>query len=612
MRGLLLLQKKCLKPALYAYAGVYPITLFFLLERLNPVSSAMGQNIGALAASVLIIFLFAVFLYSLIGNVFASYAFVTFFFVFVYIINHFKLMVTGGVFVPSDLRLAGSALAMINRDLIVIELSLILWAMLVLVLLAPLYFCKLKIGFRKRIVALPTSCVLFAFVLFLVNVSGMTAGRTFARYRDSGLIVGFYSEMVYRGTYEFLDIAPHEITEVFSAPLEILTVREESPNLPINPNVIVVMSEAFFDVTVLPNIVFSQNPVPNFHSLASSHMSGNLVVPTFGGGTANTEFEFLGGSPHIFFGTRWYVPFENFGRYFYDDITTTLPWMYRQNGYRTVGVHTFRGDFFNRNQIYPRIGFDLFLSADDMPNAVYRGDFIADEYFTDRIIEQIILAEEAGEPLFLFGISMQNHWPYVESRYDEVDISSYSPYLNREELGIVDTFVQGIFDADAQLGRLIDFVESRETPTIIVFFGDHLPIMGTHEHRIFEKLGFLSIQDAWEWNLQDFQNAYMSHYLVWANFEHEQECFGTVSAFLLGALVAEASGIQLNRYFTYLLGAATYLRVLTNELFMEAGGEMDCGFLNRQNSDVVMLESLWHHKMFGRSEFSDSLAELVQ
>ena len=614
MRGLLLLIKKYLrlynKPALYAYAGIYPLVLFALLERLNPVSSALWQNMGALAASAFIIFLLAVFLYSLTGSVFASYAIVTFFFLFAYIINHFKLVLTGGVFVPSDLWLVGAAFSMINRDVIVIDLSLILWVMLVLVLLVPLYFCKLKISLLKRIFALPASCALITLVLVMINISDMAAGRTFDRYRDSGFIVGFYSEMVYRSTYEFLDIAPHEITVTFSAPIEIIPMREESPNPPISPNVIVVMSEAFFDPNVLPNLTFSQNPVPNFHRLSNSHISGSLVVPTFGGGTANTEFEFLGGSPHVFFGTRWYVPFENASRYFYADIPTALPWMFRQNGYRTVGVHTFRGDFFNRNRIYPRVGFDLFLSAEDMPNAVYRGDFISDEYFTDRIIEQIILAEEAGEPLFLFGISMQNHWPYVESRYAWVDITSYSPYLSREEIGIVNTFVQGVFDADAQLGRLIDFVESRKTPTIVVFFGDHLPIMGTHEHRIFERLGFLSVQDAWEWNLQDLQNAYKSHYLVWANFELGQECFGTVSAFLLGVLVAEASGIQLNRYFTYLLGAAAYLRVLTNELFMSAD-EMDYGYLNRQNSDVLMLESLWHHKMFGRSEFSQSLAELV-
>ena len=613
-----MLQKKYIRVFLYVYAGVFPLFLFLSLELLNPVSSGglflnVWQNIGAFTFSVVLLFLLALLLYSFIGSVFASYSIVTSFFLFAYTINHFKLQIAGGIFVPSDLRLVGAALEMMNRDIVVIELTFILCVTLIVFLLVPLSFCRVKIDFHKRIFALPIVGVVFLLIHFTLGTFGFFDGRAFDRYRDNGFILGFYSEIISRETNDFFSITPQEISQSFTLPTKYTLDEYNSSPSPTNPNVIVIMSEAFFDPTVLPNISFSQNPVPNFHRLTENHLSGSLVVPTFGGGTANTEFEFLGGSPHVFFGTRWYVPFENSFRYFYTDITTTLPWMFRLGGYRTVGVHTFWGDFFNRNRIYPRIGFDTFISADDMPDAVYKGDFISDKYFTDRIIEQILLAEQVSDPLFLFGISMQNHWPYLESRYDSMvlDVFSESPYLNSEEIGIMNTFIQGIFDADKQLGRLIEFVENRETPTIVVFFGDHLPIMGTHDHRIFEKLGFLSTQDEWEWNLQDLQNAYKSHYMVWANFELGLECFGTISAFVLGALVAEASGIELNRYFTYLLGAARSIRVLSNELFLTARGELEYGSLGRHNTDVQILESLWHYKMFGRCEFSQSLRELL-
>ena len=594
--------------ALYIYAGVYPLLLFLTLELLNPVSSGILWQIGAIAVSAVMIFLLALFFYSFIGNVFVSYVIVTLILLFAYTVNYFKIMITGGIFVPSDLRLAGSAITMIGRDAVVLERNFILWVLIVMFMLAPLYFCRFKSDFRKRISAFPAAIAMFLFVHLLVGASDLTDGRTFNRYRDSGFILGFYTEMAGRGTNDFLDIPPNEISERFALP-----VRHNNSPQPVNPNVIVIMSESFFDPTVLPNISFSQNPVANFHRLAKGSLSGSMVVPVVGGGTSNTEFEFLGGSPHVFFGSRWYVPFVHFGRYFYRDINTTLPWMFRQNGYRTVAVHTFWGYFFNRNRIYHRIGFDDFVSIEYMPDAVYKGDFVSDEYFTDRIIEQIILAEEAGEPLFLFGISMQNHWPFHESRYGnmELDVLSASPYLNNDELSTMNTFLQGIFDADRQLGRLVDFVESRETPTIVVFFGDHLPIMGINDHQIFEKLGFLSVQREWDWSLQDIQNAFKSHYLVWANFEHGLDSLGTVSTFLLGAFVAEASGIRLNRYFSYLLGAAGSFRVLTRELFLPVGGEMDYGYRNRQNTEVQILESLWHHKMFGRSGFSQSLSELL-
>ena len=601
-----------IKTALYVYAGVYPLLMFFSLERLNPVSSSglfsnFPLNIVALTVSVTILFLIALIVYSFVGSVFLSYTIVTIFFLSLYILNHFKVQLTGGVLVPSDIRLVGAAFGVIDRDMVVIELTFIFRVLLTMILLAPLYFCKLQIALRKRMLALPAACIAVFLVLFAAHGFGLTSGHTFNRYRDSGFIIGFFSEMVYRNTNALFDIPPNEISKRFT--LTDVQLRD----LPQNPNVIVIMSEAFFDPNVLPNITFSQNPVPNFHRLSEAHLHGRLVVPAFGGGTANTEFEFLGGSPHVFFGTRWYVPFENIFRYFNRDITTTLPWMFRQNGYRTVGVHTFRGDFFNRNRIYPRIGFDVFLSAEDMPNAVFRGDFISDEYFTDRIIEQILIAEDYGTPLFLFGISMQNHWPYTESRYGDIvlDVKAFSPYLSCEEIGVVNTFAQGVFDADRQLGRLIAFIEGRETPSIVVFFGDHLPIMGTHEMRIFEKLGFLSVQDAWEWKLQDLKNAYKTDYLVWANFELDIECFGTVSSFLLGALIAQAAGVQLNRYFLYLLGAAESLRVLTNELYLPADGVFAYGYMGRHTVNAHMLEALWQHKMFGGSEFSQSLRELV-
>ena len=617
--------------AAFVYACIYPLVLFLLLEMLNPASSdglffEPWQNMGSAVYSAAIIFLVSVIAYSLIGSVFFAYAATTFVLVLAYIVNHFKIMVTGGVFVPSDLALASAAFSVMDADTVVIERTFLAVMFFVLLFFLPLYFAKLKTDLRQRLVLLPASTLLFAVVFvfgFFAYLGhgalGLTNVRTIDRYRDNGFLLGFFSELVGIGNPVFANISTWEITAAFSgscSPGRVLaanpqSTREASQTV-VNPNVIVIMSESFFDPNVLPNISFSQNPVPNFHRMQASHLSGSLIVPTWGGGTANTEFEFLAGSPHVFFGNRWYVPFENVGRYFSGNIKTALPWMFRDAGYRTVGVHTFYGTFFNRDRIYPRLGFDMFISSEDMPNAAYRGRFISDEYFTDRLMEQIVFAEESGEPLFLFGISMQNHWPFYEEKFYELDVYSESPYLSCVELGIMDSFLQGIFDADKQLGSLIDFIESRDTPTNVVFFGDHLPILGTRGYGIFEKLGFLGRQEEWAWSLGDLEAAFSTNYLVWANFDHGRECFGTLSAFMLGALVAEMSGVNLNRYFMYLLGASRSIRVLTNELFMLCGGKMDYGFTNRSNREVQLLESLWNHKMFGRGDFARSLSEIIE
>ena len=596
------------------YAVLFPFLLFFALESLNPASSEFG--LVSYFVTVFLLFLMAAAVYSVLGSVAWAYGVVSVVWLAVYIVNHFRLMVTGGVFVPTDFFVAGAALHMFDFGSIVIERVFLLRVFIVVVIHFPLLFAKIRIRLPKRLVALPVAVAIFV-GFFMGNFAvnnvlhplGLDEGTVSERYRSHGLILGFYSAWVDHMT-RIRAVDEGMIYEFFTA-----AVRESNaPPVAVTPNVIVIMSEAFMNPTTLPNLEFSRAPTPNFDRLAAlpGTISGNVVIPVYGGGTSNTEFEFLGGSPHVFFGSRFYVPFENRERYFYREIPTTLPWMFRANGYRAVGVHPYYANFFNRNVIYPLIGFEEFITSEDMPDAPIWGSFISDEYFTDRIIEQILLAEEDNVPLFLFGISMQNHWGFDPMKYGTLDLAvmAESPYLNENEIGSVNSFLQGIHDADKQLGRLVDFVENRDTPTIIVFFGDHLPILGLHADRIFEKLGFVSQQEDFYWTLEDWQAIFQTPYLVWANYDLNRDCRGTVSTFALSALVAEASGIQLNRYFTYLLRSLEHFRAISNEMYVDLDGVFHYGWEARSFYHIQALRALWEAKIHGRNEFHYSLAEL--
>lgn len=57
------------------------------------------------------------------------------------------------------------------------------------------------------------------------------------------------------------------------------------------PNIVFLQMESFFDVNHLKDVTFSENPVPNFTSMKENYTSGWLTTPSFGAGTANTEFE---------------------------------------------------------------------------------------------------------------------------------------------------------------------------------------------------------------------------------------------------------------------------------------------------------------------------------
>lgn len=65
----------------------------------------------------------------------------------------------------------------------------------------------------------------------------------------------------------------------------------------VKPNVVLVVSESFFDPTRLPGVSFSADPVPNFHTLAEAFPSGVFLSNTYAGGTGNVEMELFTGHP---------------------------------------------------------------------------------------------------------------------------------------------------------------------------------------------------------------------------------------------------------------------------------------------------------------------------
>ena len=70
-------------------------------------------------------------------------------------------------------------------------------------------------------------------------------------------------------------------------------IKAGDSTTPIKPNVIVILSEAFWDPTIIPGAKFSKDPIPFFHKLQKSGTSGTMLSPQYGGGTANVEFEVL-------------------------------------------------------------------------------------------------------------------------------------------------------------------------------------------------------------------------------------------------------------------------------------------------------------------------------
>lgn len=235
------------------------------------------------------------------------------------------------------------------------------------------------------------------------------------------------------------------------------------------PHVLVVLSESFSDPTWLEGLTIDPDPLPEFRRLASgtNGCAVHTVSPIFGGYTCNAEFEVLTGIAMATLPER-IVPH----RHGFNGQVPSLPSVFKEQGYATIAVHPFLSAFWNRNLVYPRIGFDRFIHIDTMRNREVKGKFISDNAAADEVIA---LLEEADAPTFLLLITMQNHSPYGDRRYGEVETNSVavtSPALHADS---VRDYVHGLRDADAMLGKLTRHLAGLDRRVVLLFLGDHQP-----------------------------------------------------------------------------------------------------------------------------------------
>lgn len=307
------------------------------------------------------------------------------------------------------------------------------------------------------------------------------------------------------------------------------------------PNVIVIMNEAFSDLSILGDFTASEEVMPFVRGLmenGENTVSGYLDVSVLGGNTANTEFEFLTGDSMAFL-PQGCIPYQQYISKETDSMASHL----KKLGYQTVAMHPFKGNGWNRTAVYDYFGFDRFYTQEDFPDPKLIRKYISDEADFDKIIE-IFEEKEEGTPLFLFNVTMQNHSPYSEL-YD-----NYTPEIDVE--GIDDTgceqYLSLVHESDAALEKLVEYFDSCGEDTVIVHFGDHQPADSVAAP--IYRLNGKSISSLSE---EELRLRYKVPYIIHANFDIEEKRDYSLSANFLGAETLQAAGIPLSPYQSYLM-----------------------------------------------------------
>lgn len=278
------------------------------------------------------------------------------------------------------------------------------------------------------------------------------------------------------------------------------------------PPVVAVQSESFFDVRRLgPEIDHSiLKAFDRVCSMASYR--GRLLVPAWGANTMRTEFAFLSGLPNEALGVHRFNPYLQLCK----KPVWTIASQFQAMGYRTVCVHPFASTFFDRDKVYPNLGFDDFLDIRDFAGAATFGPYVGDLAVADKITD---LLRESDQPLFIFAITMENHGKWENDRLaaNLPHLNLSSPPFESRELAL---YIEHIRNADSMIARIVDSLTSAPGDGIFCLFGDHLPSLP----KVFNRVGYTDAR---------------TDYFVWKKSgRHPREL--DVGADVLGRLVLDA------------------------------------------------------------------------
>lgn len=394
------------------------------------------------------------------------------------IANGYILLKRVTPFNAQDLKIAGDGIALINNycngfEVVVIAVG----AVALLIWLISMWRrggqYAGKIHHIAALIGIIVCGVLYTFVTNIAidkRVVSTYFGNIAFAYEDYGLPYCFSASLFNTGISE-----PNGYTKKAMAKIDKdgeLNQTAASRSSDELPNIIVVQLESYFDVANAEFFTTSEDACPNLHNLYQNYSNGYFKVPSVGAGTANTEFEVLTGMNLRYFGPGEY-PYKTYSKKHPTESAATA---LASLGYGTHALHDNTGNFYSRANVFNNMGFDTFTSKEFM-NVLQTTEngWAKDEILTQHIMEDMDTTKQED---FVFTVSVQGHGNYPETQVIE------NPKIKVE--GIEDEalknkweyYVNQVYEMDQFVGDLIKAVEERNEPSVVVFYGDHLPTMG--------------------------------------------------------------------------------------------------------------------------------------
>lgn len=529
--------------------------------------------------------------------------------------HHIKDAMRQEPLLPSDLGLLKEALAIV-KTFPAYQVAGI--AALVLFLLALLCFCFWRE--KRGNIALPLRLICAAAAFFCILgindtfYTDKTRYESYPTWENPNVPRNQYEArgLLYSFVYQY-NLTRMQAPENYHA-AEFIALEDTDWAPPVSPepldtqypHIVMIMGEAFSDISENPHLDFSgyRDPLENWKAICAEAdtVSGHIVVPNFGGGTSDTEYDVLTGC-----GTRYLDSTQPSYSLIHQPFDA-IPYQCKLLGYDTLAIHPGNAWFYNRQTVYPYLGFDSCYFLEDSFDLQTQGvaGYINEEATFDKIIETLDShIQEADTPLFSFTVTIQNHGPY-DKKFGtlEQNFSCDIP-LDAAWTDLLTQYFHGISIADEQIGRLKEYAQASEEPIILVYFGDHLPgIPGIAE--FFKEMDYP--MDA-AGSLEEQLALYETPYFIWRNdaakaLEHTQTTAeiafpadGKISAQFLGTTLLE---LYLPQYQSQLHLYNNQLRqmlpICTEHIYVDKDGNaLPDSALSAEQTDLLSLLKRWQY-----------------
>ena len=405
----------------------------------------------------------------------------------------------------------------------------------------------------------------------------------------TGITAGFFANLQ-EGLVEEPEGYSAEKIEALGEKLEDLPELSPLGDPEESPTIVAVMDESFTDFSAVGDVKLSTNNLSFLHSLQRRDdvIWGTAYSSVFGGNTCNSEFEFLTGNTMAFLpaGSK---PYQQY----IEGEQSSLAQLLGDQGYRCVAVHPGDPTAWDREEVYPLLGFDEFVDVEDFDvPRLLEHRLTSDRSTFDQLIYEYE-HKEAGEPLFLFGVTIQNHGGYEdETTRTTVEVKGMEGLFPQAEQYL--TLTQ---KSDRALEYLLSYFSQQEDPVVVLFFGDHWPNL--EEEFLSQVLG----TDVNALSLKNTLREYQVPFAIWANYPLEGQEIDGVSLNYLSGLLLRAAGLEGSPYLNFLEQLRGQVPVITGVGTIDKNGEQyPVGEDTPWDELLEQYEMLQYNNMFGEEE----------